>query len=303
MGTSPSPQVAGWIDAAHINAFFSHYSDQLLDAELLDGPDNHPYNEPCDPISPKPLGAFRPTGDDTAWVLVRKMNNEAKWLVGAFAATDGDREIVVSVPDLGDITLNARTMGSVYLFEQQDGQIVQEWLDEELPMQPTRLWFDTGKGVKMTEDTGIDGKNGENPSEEESTTDENDETNGDTSENEEEMPDEENEETGEEPDMGGEEEEDALLEDLPEPQQGIPIVVYPNQTGTNELSLEYLGSWENLGEVRIYDLNGRMVREFKKEPNVVQENLPITGLSAGVYLVRSVFLDGGAYTQKIVVKK
>lgn len=49
--------------------------------------------------------------------------------------------------------------------------------------------------------------------------------------------------------------------------------------------------------VHIYDLQGRLVRSF---PNPVADELDISGLATGIYLVEAVGKDGGRHIQKLV---
>ncbi len=54
---------------------------------------------------------------------------------------------------------------------------------------------------------------------------------------------------------------------------------------------------QDLRLVHIYDLQGRLVRSF---PNPVADELDISGLATGIYLVEAVGKDGGRYIQKLV---
>jgi len=55
-----------------------------------------------------------PTGDDGSRVVARKHRDGDAWLVTAWAASGDAREVTVEIPDLGEVTLNARPGGSVY---------------------------------------------------------------------------------------------------------------------------------------------------------------------------------------------
>ena len=94
------------------HALFSHLDSFIRDGELLPGPSKHALDDTL------PAYEF-PTGDETARVLVRKhKDNDAdggKWLLTAWAAAGEAREVTVDVPTLGELTLEARPAGSVYV--------------------------------------------------------------------------------------------------------------------------------------------------------------------------------------------
>lgn len=93
---------------AHVHALFSHLEPFLRQGELLPGPVRHRFA--------KDLPAYEfPTGDPDARVLVRKLKDQPRWLVTAWAAGGIDREVKVEVPGLGKVELRARACGSVYL--------------------------------------------------------------------------------------------------------------------------------------------------------------------------------------------
>jgi hypothetical protein len=147
IGAEPTVQVWGWMDAAHIRALFTYYDDIIWDGELVAGPGEHPFNG-NDPIAPKPLLGFRPIGDTAAWVVARKAAGADRWLVSTFITSGAERTVTVSIPGPGSLTLRSRAAGCVYLVEKDGAGVVrQTWLDEQDPMQPTRLWFSDGPGV------------------------------------------------------------------------------------------------------------------------------------------------------------
>lgn len=91
---------------SHVHALFSHLEPFLRNGELLPGPKMHLW-------SGFPAYEF-PTGFANTHVLARKLNNQNKWLVTAWAADNVARDVKVTVPVLGDVQLRARPEGSVY---------------------------------------------------------------------------------------------------------------------------------------------------------------------------------------------
>jgi hypothetical protein len=152
IGAEPTTQVWGWMDAAHIHALFTYLDDYIWDGELLPGPSIHPFR--ADPAAPRPLCAFRPTGDTAAWVVARKAANADRWLLGAFITAGVERDVTVTIPVLGTVTLRGRETGSVYVATRPSGAPVLDWIDAEDPMQPTRLWFTDGRGSIMDQAPG-----------------------------------------------------------------------------------------------------------------------------------------------------
>ena len=99
----------------HVQAQFSHLETFLRQGDLLPGPDHHRIA--------KDLPAYElPTGDRDARVLVRRLRARPEWLICAWAAGGDERDVRVSVPELGQVTLRARACGSVYRATLADGQ-------------------------------------------------------------------------------------------------------------------------------------------------------------------------------------
>lgn len=112
------PDIPPWLwqmmHLGHTQALYSHLEDFIRDGELLPGPDKHRNN--------KSLPAFEfPTGDETARVLARKHHKRNEWLVTAWAADGPARKVKVEVPEVGELTLDARPCGSVYLVKARVG--------------------------------------------------------------------------------------------------------------------------------------------------------------------------------------
>ena len=101
---------------AHVHAAFSHHEDFLRNGDLLPGPDRHRIS--------KDSPAFEfPTGDKNVRVLARKHRQRAEWLLTAWVADGDAREVAVTIPDLGEIKLQARPDGTVYLATLKGGQL------------------------------------------------------------------------------------------------------------------------------------------------------------------------------------
>lgn len=117
-----------WLDqmltVAHAHALFSWIEADLRNSRLLPGPQSHAWSKD------QPAYEF-PTGHKDTRVLVRRVNNASRWLIGAWAADSIEREVTVTVPDLSDYRLRARPAGTVHLVEQQEVKRVVRWLDED----------------------------------------------------------------------------------------------------------------------------------------------------------------------------
>ena len=64
-------------------------------------------------------------------MLVRRVKDGRRWLIGAWAADGVEREVTVTVPDLGEYRLRARPAGTIHLVEQQADKRNVTWLDED----------------------------------------------------------------------------------------------------------------------------------------------------------------------------
>jgi len=115
-----------WIEQmvafSRMHAFFSHLEDYIRDGELLPGPDRHIWSKE------QPAYEF-PTGDADVRVLVRKRKNAAAWLVAAWAAGGETRDVKVTIPVAGEVTLKARPGGSVYVVRESGGKMIAQLMD------------------------------------------------------------------------------------------------------------------------------------------------------------------------------
>ena len=102
-----------------VHALFSHLEDFLRHGDLLPGPRKHVWSKG------QPAYEF-PTGDAEARVVARKHRARDEWLVAAWAAGGPKRQVKVTIPDLGEIILQARPSGSVYRVTKDTTRLVDE---------------------------------------------------------------------------------------------------------------------------------------------------------------------------------
>lgn len=122
-----------WLDQmlvlAHTHALFTWIESDLRNSQLLSGPQPHAWNQD------QPAYEF-PTGCKDTRVLVRHVNGVPRWLVGAWAADGVERDVTVTVPDLGEYRILARPAGTVHWVEQLADKRKVTWLDQNA-MQPS----------------------------------------------------------------------------------------------------------------------------------------------------------------------
>jgi len=110
-GADLGDEVPSWLIQmmllARAQALFSHLESLLRGGDLLPGPQKHRWS--------KDQPAYElPTGDENVRVLARRHRQRREWLVTAWSAGAQPRDVAVRVPDLGTVTLHARSCGSVY---------------------------------------------------------------------------------------------------------------------------------------------------------------------------------------------
>jgi len=129
-GDEPPHWLQQMIVLSRAHALFSHLEEFLRNGNLLSGPDQHRWS--------KDLPAYEfPTGDPAARVLVRKHRERHEWLVTAWAAGGEDRDVKVTVPELGEVVVKARASGSVYRARVENATPVLTLVDEDGEL-PTR---------------------------------------------------------------------------------------------------------------------------------------------------------------------
>jgi hypothetical protein len=115
----PPDQPPHWllqmVALARVRAQFSHLEPYLRQGDLLPGPDPHRWS--------KDMPAYEfPTGDADLRVLARKLRDQPRWLLTAWAADGKAREARVTIPDLGEVTLPAPPDGAVYEATMKNGK-------------------------------------------------------------------------------------------------------------------------------------------------------------------------------------
>jgi hypothetical protein len=107
---------------ARVHALFSHQEILVRQGDLLPGPNKHAK------ITDQPAYEF-PTGKPNLRVLARKLPKEPKWMITAWAADGVEGPATVEIPELGKVSLLARSIGSVYTATVQAGKPVLHQLD------------------------------------------------------------------------------------------------------------------------------------------------------------------------------
>lgn len=105
-----------------VHALFSHQEAFLRQGDLLPGPNQHAK------VKDQPAYEF-PTGNSNWRVLARKMPNQPKWLITAWASDGVEGSAQVEIPELGPVTVQARSIGSVYTATLREGKKVLQQLD------------------------------------------------------------------------------------------------------------------------------------------------------------------------------
>jgi hypothetical protein len=132
LGTEPPSWLEQMMVLARVHALFSHLEDDLRGGDLLPGPNMHRWSKE------QPAYEF-PTGDADARVLARRHRAKPEWLLTAWAAGGDDRDVTVEIPDLGPITLRARTCGAVYRARQVDGKPSLDLIDHDGMLPTSRV--------------------------------------------------------------------------------------------------------------------------------------------------------------------
>lgn len=109
---------------AHAHALFTWIESDLRKSQLLPGPEPHAWNKE------QPAYEF-PTKSPHARVLVRRVNDAPRWLIGTWAADGVERMVTISVPELGEYRIAARPAGTVHLVTMEAAKRTVIWLDED----------------------------------------------------------------------------------------------------------------------------------------------------------------------------
>lgn len=107
LGPTPPSWLIQLQTLSHAHGLFSYLEDYLRNGDLLPGPNTHRWSTDL------PAYEF-PTGDETARVLARKLRGKSEWMICAWAAAGPDRQVTVTIPELGVVNVLARATGTMY---------------------------------------------------------------------------------------------------------------------------------------------------------------------------------------------
>lgn len=124
--TFPVDRPPNWLQQmialARVHARFSHLERYLRQGNLLPGPLKHRWSKDT------PAYEF-PTADADVRVLARKDRRKPAWLITAWAAAGETRRALVTLPQLGRVSLLARPHGSIYTAQLINNQPKFNWID------------------------------------------------------------------------------------------------------------------------------------------------------------------------------
>jgi hypothetical protein len=122
----PASNPPNWLQQitvlSRVHALFSHLEDYLRRGDLLPGPAKHRWSKDT------PAYEF-PTKDPDLRVVARKHRQKSEWLIAAWAASGTPRQVTVTIPHLGRVSLLARPTGSVYRAKIVANQPQLTWVD------------------------------------------------------------------------------------------------------------------------------------------------------------------------------
>lgn len=122
----PPQFLAQMVVLSRVHALFSHHEAFLRRGDLLPGPRKHVR------ATDQPAYEF-PTGRPGTRVLARKLPDQPRWLLTAWASDGVEGPVTVEIPDLGEVTLQARAVGSVYTATLRRGKPDLRQVDAGLP--------------------------------------------------------------------------------------------------------------------------------------------------------------------------
>jgi hypothetical protein len=124
--TFPADRPPNWLQQmialARVHGLFTHLEGYLRQGDLLPGPAQHIWSKDT------PAYEF-PTADPNTRVLARKHRQKSAWLVTAWAAAGDPRKVKATLPQLGEVELLARPIGSVYTVELVANKPKYRWVD------------------------------------------------------------------------------------------------------------------------------------------------------------------------------
>ena len=122
---SPPHWLLQIIALSHVHALFSHFENVLTNGDLLSGPQHHALS------LDQPAYEFTNTaGYVNDRVLARKLRGTNLWLVSAWAADGITNNVTVTIPTIGNLTVNAIPSASVYQVTMSGTNVQQTLLDE-----------------------------------------------------------------------------------------------------------------------------------------------------------------------------
>jgi hypothetical protein len=148
VGASPAQWLWPIMLQGHAHALFSHLEGYLNKGDVIHDGRQHPFVASIDVGLPLlELAVEKETARvkssvgieidiPTARVVARKLKDENRFLITAWANTGDDRIVNVTVPGLGRVSVNARKSGAVYLGTISNGQPNLKLVDEN-GMNPT----------------------------------------------------------------------------------------------------------------------------------------------------------------------
>jgi hypothetical protein len=122
----PASNPPNWLQQmtvlSRVHALFSYLENYLRQGDLLPGPAKHRWSKDT------PAYEF-PTKDPDLRVVARKHRQKSEWLIAAWAASGTPRQVAVTIPHLGRVSLLARPTGSVYRAKIVANQPKLTWVD------------------------------------------------------------------------------------------------------------------------------------------------------------------------------
>jgi hypothetical protein len=140
----PSNSPPHWLQQimalSHVHALFSHLETFTDNSDLLSGPQHHAmsYDQPAYEFT-------NTVADATARVLVRKLRTSNQWIVTAWNAYGTNRNVTVTIPTIGALTVLAADSGSVYQVTMTGTNVTQTLLDEYGSFPPPIILADAAK--------------------------------------------------------------------------------------------------------------------------------------------------------------
>lgn len=145
IGTTLPIWLRQYMDVGRVQALFSYFEDYLRTGDLVAGSYNHTFSVDTTPI---PLYCLDIVGEPQgngispkSYVLARKLPSQQSWLVTAWSQQGPDRNVTAVLPTAGNVLVNARVSGSVYIVTKSgDGTLSMSHMDPD-PLNSAALYF------------------------------------------------------------------------------------------------------------------------------------------------------------------